>query len=146
MRRSPAIHPLSPRVTLGAILRAAPAPGVFGVWVEGEPSRPASSLPLSVCSRAGTIALVLGADLAALARRTTRILVRRGRDIVCLDAARLPVHRHLEIVEPDGRRSRHALAAASPESVLGGHLARCGGVAASRVGYSVDAPRSPPLG
>lgn len=145
------LAPLSLRVTLGEILLHAPAAGICGVWVEPDPDHPLPRLPISVASRAGTVALLLGPDLAGLAVCTAQVLVRRGPDVCCIGSDVLRELRRLEITDARGRRMRRALGASPPESVLADWLAAGRSVAASRIVYaadahSVDSPRSPPLG
>lgn len=147
MQRPPDVFsPLSLRITLGQLLRHADAPGVHGVWIERDHCLPPPRLPLAVRTGHGTVSLLLGHDLAALAARAARILVRRGPAVVTVTADRLWSGRRLEIAGADGRRSWYPLGTAAPEPVLADWLAAGRAVASSRVVYSVDSPRSPPLG
>ena len=138
--------PLSLRVTLGQLLRHAGAPGVHGVWIEADSGLPPSRLPLAIRTGHGTTSLLLGDDLAVLVARTGRVLLRRGPVVMAVTAERLRAARGLEIAGAGGRRSWHPLGGAAPEAVLADHLAAGRAVASSRVVYSVDSPRSPPLG
>lgn len=144
-RPADAFSPLSLRTTLGQLLRHADAPGVLGVWIERDHGPP-PPLPLAIRTARGTVSLLLGHDLAALAARVARILVRRGPAVVTVTADRLWSARGLEIAGANGRRTRYPLGAAAPEPVLADCLAAGRVVASSRVVYSVDSPRSPPLG
>ena len=138
--------PVSLRITLGQLLRQANAPGVLGVWIEPEPGVAPPRFSLAIRIGCGTVTLLLGHDLAALAARTTRILVRRGCAVVTVTADRLRAGRGLEIAGADGQRTRCPLGTAAPEPVLADWIAAGRAVASSRVVYSVDSPRSPPLG
>jgi hypothetical protein len=145
-RPADVFSPLSLRITLGQLLRHADAPGVHGVWIDRDPGLPEPRLPLAVRTGPGTVSLLIGHDLAALAARTARILVRRGPAVVTVTADQLRSGRGLEIAGADGRRSWYPLGTAAPERVLADCLAAGRAVASSRVVYSVDSPRSPPLG
>ena len=138
--------PLSLRITLGQLLRHAGAPGVHGVWIEPDPGLPPAGPPLFIRTGHGTVSLLVGHDLAALAARTARILVRRGPAVVPVTADRLHSGRGLEIAGADGQRHWYPLGTAAPEPVLADCLASGRAVASSRIVYSVDSPRSPPLG
>jgi hypothetical protein len=144
-RPAQVLSPLSLRTTLGQLLRHVEAPGVLGVWIERD-HRPPPRLPLAIRTGHGTVSLLLGHDLAALAARAARILVRRGPAVVTVAADRVWSGRTLEIAGPDGRRTWYPLGTAAAEPVLADRLAAGRAVASSRVVYSVDSPRSPPLG
>lgn len=153
MPQTPAdlLAPLSLRITLGELLIHAPAAAVCGVWIEPDPDRPLPRLPVSVYSGAGTLTLLLGADLAGLAVRTAQVLVRRGAEVRCVRSEALRALRRLEITDGEGRRARRVLGGSMPEAALADWLAAGRSVAASRIVYaadahSVDSPRSPPLG
>ncbi len=140
------LSPLPLSVPLGQLLLHAEPPGVYGVWIEPDPVRPLPRLPVSVVSGAGSVAFLLGADLAAVAARTVRVLMRRGPGIACMPSCVLRSRRGLEVAGPDGGWTRIPLGPDRPETVLADRLAAGRAVAASRVVYSVDSPRSPPLG
>ena len=144
-RPAQVLSPLSLRTTLGQLVRHAEAPGVLGVWIERD-HRPPPRLPLAIRTGHGTVSLLLGHDLAALAARAARILVRRGPAVVTVAADQVWSGRTLEIAGADGRRTWYPLGTAAPEPVLADRLAAGRAVASSRVVYSVDSPRSPPLG
>ncbi len=150
-----AIAPLSLRVTLGQLLRHAAPPGVYGVWIEADIPRlrPSfaphpSPLPLAILvrCRTGSATLVVGADLAGIAARVARVIVRSGSAVACLESAAVRACRQLEITAAGGACVRYPLDSSSPEAVLADSLAAGRAVAASRIVYSVDSPRSPPLG
>lgn len=140
------LSPLPLSVPLEQLLLHAEPPGVYGVWIEPDPMRPPPRLPVSIVSGAGSVAFLLGADLAAVAARTARVLVRRGPGVACVPSCVLQSRRGLEVAGPDGRWTRVSLGPDQPEAVLADRLAAGRAVAASRVVYSVDSPRSSPLG
>jgi len=129
----PSILPLSPRVTLGQILRAAGPAGIFGVWTDCGPSgRPPCILRIQGTS---SVTLLLGRDLGALIDRVAVVLARRRGRVEAIASERLRDGRWLEVAGSATPPLFRPLARTTPE----GELVTCAsrGLAAdsSRVRY-----------
>lgn len=129
----PSILPLSPRVTLGQLLRAAGSGGIFGVWTDSGPAGRHPCIlriqgPLSVT-------LLLGRDLGALIDRVAVVLARRRGRVEAIASERLREGRWLELVSAAQPALFRPLTRTTPEGELTTFASR--GVAAdsSRVRY-----------
>src|SRR5215207_3616519 len=94
----PSILPLSPRVTLGQLLAATAAGGIFGVWTEcGSSGRPPGILRIQGIA---STTLLLSRDLGVLLERVAVVLARRRGRVEALASSRLRECRWLELSPP----------------------------------------------
>ena len=130
---SPSILPLSPRVTLGQILKAAGQGGIFGVWTDcGSAGRPPCILRIQ---GPVTVTLLLGRDLGALIDRVAVVLARRRGRVEAIASERLREGRWLELARVAEPALLHPLTRTTPEGELTTFASRGLAAGSSRVRY-----------